>query len=128
MTEHNRNIDIIRHMLKYCEQIEETLTFIDFEREKFINNHIYINACSLCILQIGELAKHLTKEFTEAFPEIPWRMICGMRDRFAHDYINTDDAILWETVTKDIVELRCFCERLLKQYQTLREESIRHPE
>ena len=72
-------------MLKYCGQIEETLDAIQNDKEKFLSSHIYQNAVAMCILQLGELTKQLTPEFTAAHRQIPC-LIAKTRDNYAHHY------------------------------------------
>ena len=67
-----RNRNCIEHMLKYCDQIQETLDAIQNNKEAFLASHIYQNAVAMCILQLGELTKQLTPEFTAAHRQIPW--------------------------------------------------------
>jgi len=59
----DRNGMILKHMLKYCKQIEETQDNFNRDKEEFFNNHIFRNAASMAILQIGELANRLTEEY-----------------------------------------------------------------
>lgn len=125
MSGHNKNIDILKHMAGYCREVEETLASFDGDFETFRGSHIYQNACSMCVLQIGELAKHLTPEFTETYDEIPWRVIRAMRNRFAHDYVHTDIHLLWNTLTMDIPALQSFCEKVIRQYQALDAQSLK---
>ncbi len=49
-------------------------------------------------------------------PDIPWRQIKGMRNIYAHDYDIIDNDIIWETITKEIPELK---EKLQTIFQTL---------
>ena len=69
--QNTRNRNCIEHMLKYCGQIKETLDAIQNDKEKFLSSHIYQNAVAMCILQLGELTKQLTPEFTAAHRQIP---------------------------------------------------------
>lgn len=59
---------------------------------------------------IGEAADHVSREFQEAHPEIPWLVIIGMRNRLAHAYFDVDLNLVWGTVKDDlpplIVELK----------------------
>jgi len=57
------------------------------------------------IVLIGEAAKRLSRNFTQAHPEIPWRDICGMRDRVIHQYHRVDLNRVWEATQKDIPAL-----------------------
>ena len=39
---------------------------------------------------IGEAAKHLSPDFTDAYPAVPWKDIAGMRDFIVHNYFGVD--------------------------------------
>ena len=52
-----RNRNCIEHMLKYCDQIQETLDAIQNNKEAFLASHIYQNAVAMCILQLGVFVK-----------------------------------------------------------------------
>jgi uncharacterized protein with HEPN domain len=58
-----------------------------------------------CVEIIGEAAAHLTPQFQNEHPEIPWPAIIGMRNRLIHGYFEIDMDRLWDTVTKNIPEL-----------------------
>jgi len=60
---------------------------------------------------IGEAASHISKEFTNQHPEIPWEAIVGMRHKVVHDYLGVDEDIVWDTVHK---ELAPFIKQLAK--------------
>ena len=45
-----RNRNCIEHMLKYCDQIQETLDAIQNNKEAFLASHIDQNAVAMCIL------------------------------------------------------------------------------
>ncbi|MGL4549229.1 HepT-like ribonuclease domain-containing protein [Eubacterium aggregans] len=129
MRKHNRNIDIIKHIGTDCQEIKETLESFhcdfDVDFDVFEQNHIYKNACSMYVLQIGELVKHLSPEFTQAYDEIPWRIIRSMPNRFSHDYTNADIQILLDTLSRDIPDLLSFCEKIITQYNLLEKDALR---
>lgn len=54
---------------------------------------------------IGEAASCVSSETQAAHPEIPWRRIVGMRHRIVQDYMNVDEDILWEVITRSLPEL-----------------------
>jgi hypothetical protein len=39
-------------------------------------------------------------EIKASYPDIPWRVIAGMRDRLAHGYFGIDYVIVWDVVGK----------------------------
>ena len=110
----DRNTYIIRHMVRYCQEIDAAVSHFGDSEEQFINNPVYRNAVSMPVQQIGELSKHLSDEFTASHPEIPWRQIKGMRDWFAHQYTDMDIAVIWAVVKEDLPPLRKFCETYLQ--------------
>lgn len=102
----HREKEIIKHMLRYCEEIDIAMHDYHQSKEVFFKNPAFRNACAMPIMQIGELAKHLPDEFLQAHPEIPWKAIKGMRNFFAHDYIGMKVEYIWQTVVEDIPELK----------------------
>ena len=67
----------------------------------------------MCILQIGELVKHLSAEFVQSHPSIDWRSAARARDIYAHHYGRMDFEIAWETATSVIDELSDFLNKHL---------------
>ena len=99
----------------YRRQIQETLDAIQNNKEAFLASHIYQNAVAMCILQLGELTKQLTPEFTAAHRQIPWSLIAKTRDNYAHHYGVVDFELVWETAVEDIPGLAAFCSSYLNQ-------------
>jgi len=62
----------------------------------------------LRLVQISENAKNLTDEFREQNADIPWTDIYGLRNRIVHDYGHVDLEIVYDTLTKDIAEIKRF--------------------
>lgn len=110
----NRDRDIIRHILRYCQEIDQAVDRFGDQKELFIEDAVYRNAVSMPIQQIGEIAKHLSDDFLGTYPNIPWKQIKGMRTWFAHQYVNMDFDVIWEVVHCGIPPLKEFCEYFLK--------------
>lgn len=55
----DRDRNIVRHILKYCDEVNTAHEDFDCSREKFMNSSTYRNAITMPILQIVELANHL---------------------------------------------------------------------
>lgn len=106
---------ILQHIVNYCNEIEITIETFGADENKFSDNFIYKNALSMPILQIGELVKHLSPNFTDNYPEISWRAIVGMRNHFAHGYQVMNFSEVWATAVDDIPTLKIFCEKVLKE-------------
>lgn len=57
------------------------------------------------LMVIGEAARHVSDEYQEAHPEIPWMQIIGQRNVLAHDYGEILVERVWLTATKSLPEL-----------------------
>ena len=113
-----RDIDILKKILKYGEQINEANRQFDTQKENFEINSVYRNAVAMCVLQIGELVKHLSDEYKlQTCDKIPWHQIQGLRNVVAHEYGSIDSESLWETVTEDIPSLCDFCDEQISLHE-----------
>jgi len=106
----------MEHIIRYCEEIEEAQEHFGNSLESLQVNTIYRNAVAMCILQIGELTKHLTDDFKKLYGGMPWHDIKGMRNIAAHHYSKFDAKKLWETIYNDIPELKTYCEEIIRQH------------
>lgn len=97
---------ILQKMIHYCNEIGWILEKHCFDKKDFENDCEFQFASGMCIIQIGELVTRLNENFTEKYPEIPWRQIRGMRNIYAHDYDVIDNDIIWETITEELPELK----------------------
>ena len=51
---------------------------------------------------IGEAASKLSKDYTNKYPDIPWKQIIGMRNWLIHAYFDIDYDHIWNTVKEDL--------------------------
>ena len=109
----DRDRNIISHMLKYCDEVETAHDDFSHSKEKFMNSSTYRNAVTMPILQIGELANHLSEDFKQQHKQIPWNEMRGIRNLMAHQYHSVDFEIIWDTSRADIPALREFCKDYL---------------
>lgn len=54
---------------------------------------------------IAEAARRVSSHSQIAYAHIPWREMIGMRHKIVHDYMDVDEDVVWEVVTKDIPPL-----------------------
>lgn len=65
------------------------------------------------LMVMGEAVKRLSCELRERYPEIPWTLIAGMRDRLIHGYDVVDRDEVWKTATVDVPDLLLLVEPLV---------------
>ncbi len=99
----NKDVIILKKIIEYCDQVEEACEMFQNNYDKFVEISVFQNACCMCVLQIGELCKAVSKELREREANIPWREWCGIRDIFAHQYSNLDYQSAWETVQVQVL-------------------------
>ncbi|MCL1873143.1 MAG: DUF86 domain-containing protein [Clostridiales bacterium] len=116
-----KDSDILRHILRYCEQIQETQKEFESSRTKFMESSTFHNAVCLCLLQIGELVTGLSEEFISDHPEIQWREIKLLRNIVAHHYGHIDYDIIWDICLTDIPEMMYFCINAIAEFTTKRD-------
>lgn len=109
----DRDLEVLRHILEYCKEIEHTMEVFGRSYDVFVSNSIYQNAVALCVLQIGELTTHFTEDFKRTYKEVPWNQMKALRNIVAHSYGKIDKEILWETLVQDIPALNAYCEQIL---------------
>ena len=117
MTVQDRDRSILTHILNYCRQIDETIQRFG-DRETFVADTIFQNAVAMCLLQIGELAGHLSEGYRLTHSQVPWRQIKALRNIIAHNYGSIDAETAWEIVESDIPNLRTYCIDELSAYKS----------
>ena len=115
MALNERDANILTHMLAYCDDIFDAVRRFGDSFEAFRSDKAYRNACAMCILQIGELAGHLSVGFRAGHSQMPWSEIKAMRNIVAHAYGSVSAQIAWETIEQDIPALKAFCLETLKE-------------
>lgn len=65
---------------------------------------------------IGEAGRHVSREFCDQHPEVPWADIIGMRHKVVHDYLGVDEDIVWQVVTADLPKLLVALERIVQRW------------
>lgn len=119
-----RTISVINHMATYCKHIAGMVERFGDSIDTFKEDYAYRHACSMCILQIGELSTHLPDDFKRVYDEVPWIKIKAMRNIFAHTYGQMSLEQTWNTVKHSIPELADFCEKVIEQYNVLNQPPV----
>lgn len=106
---------VIETIKSYCEKVLEAHNMFQFSKDNFKSNSVYSSSIAFNVEQIGEMAKKLPLSFEKEYPEIPWKLVKGIRDVIAHNYGGIDIDSLWETANNDIPNLLEFCNKYLSE-------------
>jgi len=109
----NRDIVIIKYIIEHIENVQNSQKRFGNEYNIFASDKDYFNSICMNLLQIGELANHLSAEFTGAHADIPWKNIIGLRNVVVHGYGQLDTEMVWSTVIDDIPELYRKCKEIV---------------
>ncbi|MEK7146928.1 MAG: DUF86 domain-containing protein [Patescibacteria group bacterium] len=66
---------------------------------------------------IGEAVKNLPSDYKKKHPEINWNEIVGMRNNLIHEYFGVNLFVVWQTINKDIPQLKNQISKLLEEYK-----------
>lgn len=100
------DLSILRHIVSYCNQIEQTTehfgnTYESFSPARFTGTQPLCVSC--------KLAGKLSDAFRAQNSIIPWRQIKAMRNIVAHSYGTVDPETTWEIICADIPRLKNYC-------------------
>ena len=101
----------LRHMLDSIKEIDRYIENTDFE--KFSRETLLQDGVIRHLMVIGEAADHLTDETKDAFTGVNWYSVRGLRNRLVHEYFRIDIHIVWDTVKKNLPELKEQIEAIL---------------
>ena len=82
--------------------------FAKFEKDKVLRL-----ATERELLIIGEAANHLSPQFRNKHPEIPWAVFIGFRNVLAHEYGESLLTRVWLAATESVPDLLATLNKLL---------------
>jgi uncharacterized protein with HEPN domain len=111
-----RNLGYLKHIVEHCQEILDDVAFFGNDEQTFFKNGTYRRAIGMGILQVGELAKGLSRnqEFCDAYNQFDWEKMASVRDLYAHSYWKTDKSNTWEIVKDAIPALYKYAQEIVK--------------
>ena len=113
MRERARDKGRLEDIIEYSANV--TMLIEGFSLETLIADKRTYYSVMKNIEVVGEAAYMLTKAFKNSHPEVPWKMIQGMRHVLVHDYATIDDKELFNTAVNDMLPLRQQVEHYLTE-------------
>lgn len=110
-------IEFLRDILESIEKIEQFTGGFEFDTFSKDDKTVYAVIRALEIM--GEATKNLPDSLKEDHPEVPWRLMAGIRDKVIHGYFVVDLPIIWNTVKKDVPELHPLIADILEEFESV---------
>ena len=106
------------YLLRILESTEKIMLFsgpFDNPAEFFTaNDQLEFNACLSLLTQIGEQSNKLSPMLIAKYKEVDWVKIRGLRNRIVHDYTGVDLYIIFDTIKKQVPELKPAIENIIR--------------
>jgi uncharacterized protein with HEPN domain len=103
-------LDDILDAIEKIENYVEGLTFEEFSEDSKTVDAIVRN-----FEIIGEATKRIPLEIKEKYPQIPWKMMAGTRDKLIHEYFGVNLQVLWKAVKEDLPPVKRSIKSLLEK-------------
>ncbi|HZX74192.1 MAG TPA: DUF86 domain-containing protein [Cyclobacteriaceae bacterium] len=107
------DIIYLQHILEAAHTIQSYLQ--NKSKEEFLDDRLIQVGVIRQFEIIGEATKRLSKIFRDAYPEISWTDMAGMRDILIHDYIDVDIWAVWNTASHDLAPLIEFLKKQIEE-------------
>lgn len=97
--------------LEYLRHIRDEAEFLAgraavLSKADFLEDELLLRGFVRSIEIMGEAAKKVPEEFRAKYPQVPWRVMAGMRDRLIHGYFTVDYDIVWDVAANRAAGLK----------------------
>ena len=107
-----RDKALLWDMLAACREAEQFTAGASLQ--EFLADRKLCLAVERCLEIMGEAAGRVSETFRLKHPDMPWRILKGMRNILAHDYGRIDYEIIYRTVIEDLPSLRLSLDRAMR--------------
>ena len=113
---------MIRDYRDYLQDIRDAITETEeftsgMSFETFTRDRKTINAVVRSLEVLGEAAKRIPDNLRAQSPDVPWKLMAGMRDKLIHEYFGVDLSMVWMVIKDELPPLLPAIERLLKELE-----------
>ena len=103
----------------FLEDISERISKIEkytvgMSFEDFVQDDKTVSACIYEIEVVGEAVKHLPKEITQRFDDLPWSLMAKMRDKLIHWYFEIDEEIVWKVAKEKLPQIKKQIDKIIE--------------
>jgi len=100
--------------------IDKAISFVAYVNYKdFTKNDEKVYAVIRAVEIIGEAANKISLDFRDKYTHVPWSEMVGMRNKISHEYFGVDLNIVWNTVKKELPELKQAIEEIIEELKEI---------
>ena len=100
MTEEEKNLTRLQHILFAVNKIQKSLNGLDYQ--SFITNEDKKDALVTNLTLIGEAVHRLTGDLRQKNLDCPWRTLIQLRNLLVHEYFRIKYIRLWNIAQNDL--------------------------
>jgi uncharacterized protein with HEPN domain len=98
------------------EAVEKILRFTrGIDESAFRTDEKLVDAVVWNLVVLGEAAKFIPEIVVQAYPQVPWPQIRGIRNRIVHGYDQINLTIIWNVVDVELPPLVPDLERIMNE-------------
>jgi uncharacterized protein with HEPN domain len=97
------------------------------QRQDLDSDEVLALATIHLVEMLGEACRNVSPDLQKRYPEVPWELISGTRNRLAHGYIDVDLDIIWTIIHQDLPPLVRQLRKILKDDQSAKRCNNRNP-
>ncbi len=109
----NRDLDYLEFVLECITHLKNYTKNVD--EDSFLRDEEKKDACLTRIVMIGEYSSRISNELKDKFTDVEWQLMKSTRNYYVHVYRGIDWRRVWETIEKDIPDLKIKIEKILSQ-------------
>lgn len=112
------NLDDVVRLQHIYQAAQKAIRFTKGRKREDLDHDEMLEFALIHAIQvIGEASARVSEAFRIKYPQIPWRVMAGMRNRIVHAYFDVDLDIVWETATENLPGLVPELEKVLKDVE-----------
>ncbi len=95
---------LLEYVVAQIEKLQEYVHQVT--AEAFVGDELLQDACTTKIVTIGEFSHRISAELKARNPQVDWGLIKATRNFYVHAYDQLAPIRMWETIQREIPELK----------------------